>query len=195
MRTTRPPNHEENKSNISNSIITNCLASTGTRVSDCDDNDWKCLCDNQRAVLTCYDNCPSGKSPKNLPTQPNPTKIPIPESHILNLLLPLSKDPNRFGAEQTSVSWCNAAKAYSSSSSSSNATVSTSSSASSSTGSSTATATDAEASSTGSSSSTGSRSSSASAASSSATDSAAGNIALPAGGVIAAVFGLAAAMI
>lgn len=144
-------------------IITNCLASTGTRVSDCDDNDWKCLCDNQRAVLTCYDNCPS--------------------------------DPNRFGAEQTSVSWCNAAKAYSSSSSSSNATVSTSSSASSSTGSSSATATDAEATETGSSSSTGSRSSSASAASSSATDSAAGNIALPAGGVIAAVFGLAAAMI
>ena len=145
-------------------IITNCLASTGTRVSDCSDNDWKCLCDNQRAVLTCYDNCPS--------------------------------DPNRFGAEQTSVSWCNAAKAYSSSSSSSNATVSTTtSSGSSSTGSSTATATDADSTETGSSSSTASRSSSASAASSSATDSAAGNIALPAGGVIAAVFGLAAAMI
>ncbi|GAB7330294.1 hypothetical protein MBLNU13_g01939t1 [Cladosporium sp. NU13] len=143
-------------------IITNCLASTGTRVSDCSDSDWKCLCDNQRAVLTCYDNCPS--------------------------------DPNRFGAEQTSVSWCNAAKAYSSSSSSSNATVSTSSSASSSTGSSTATATDAESTETGSS-STASRSSSASAASSSATDSAAGNIALPAGGMIAAVFGIAAAMI
>lgn len=56
-----PCNRIEYPTNISYSIITNCLASTSTRVSDCDDNDWKCLCDNQRAVLTCYDNCPSGK--------------------------------------------------------------------------------------------------------------------------------------
>jgi hypothetical protein len=61
MRKTEPSsNRIEYKSNNPNSIITNCLASTGTRVSDCTDNDWKCLCDNQRAVLTCYDNCPSG---------------------------------------------------------------------------------------------------------------------------------------
>jgi hypothetical protein len=61
MRTTDlPSNYKEYVSNNLNSIITNCLASTGTRVSDCDPNDWKCLCDNQGAVLTCYDNCPSG---------------------------------------------------------------------------------------------------------------------------------------
>lgn len=59
--------YTENVSNTSNSIITNCLASTSIRVSACDSQDWNCLCDNQRAVLTCYDNCPSCESKSTIP--------------------------------------------------------------------------------------------------------------------------------
>lgn len=66
------------------SIINTCVTSTTQRVDSCDDNDWSCLCDNSRAVLTCYDNCPEGKSTQqtssilNHPLAPSlPTSLPI----------------------------------------------------------------------------------------------------------------------
>jgi hypothetical protein len=46
-------------SESSNSIIKSCLASTTPQVNDCAANDWTCMCNNQKAVVTCYNNCPS----------------------------------------------------------------------------------------------------------------------------------------
>lgn len=66
-----------------NSIITNCLASTGARVDSCADTDWDCLCANSQAVLTCYDNCPSGKEEAH----------PIPFHHISSRFLASSPHP------------------------------------------------------------------------------------------------------
>jgi hypothetical protein len=60
-------------------IIQTCLGTEKAQLANCSPNDWDCLCEQSKNVLTCYNNCPS--------------------------------DPNRFGAEQTSVSYCNAAKA------------------------------------------------------------------------------------
>ncbi|KAI7220504.1 hypothetical protein KC333_g2334 [Hortaea werneckii] len=145
-------------------IIQTCLGSTQAQLAACEDNDWDCLCTQQTNVLTCYNNCPS--------------------------------DPNAFGAQQTQTSYCNAAKAYGSSSSSSSRTVSATASVSSLSeaiaSKSTALAavsSDGTASSTAESTSSGSASGSA--ATASETDS--GAIAFtPAGGLVAAIFGLAA---
>ncbi|KAI7335472.1 hypothetical protein KC354_g17860 [Hortaea werneckii] len=146
-------------------IIQTCLGSTQAQLAACDDNDWDCLCTQQTNVLTCYNNCPS--------------------------------DPNAFGAQQTQTSYCNAAKAYGSSSSSSSRTVSATASVSSSlseaiASQSTALAavtSDGTASSTADSTSSGSASGSA--ATASETDSSATAF-TPAGGLVAAIFGLAA---
>merc|ERR1712072_351836 len=144
-------------------IIQTCLGSTQAQLAACDATDWDCLCTQQTNVLTCYNNCPS--------------------------------DPNAFGAQQTKPSYCNAAKAYGSSSSSLtvSATASVSSSLSEAIASqSTALAavtSDSTASSTADSPSPGSASGSA--ATASETDSGATAFA-PAGGLIAAIFGLAA---
>merc|ERR1711939_88527 len=144
-------------------IIQTCLGSTQAQLAACDATDWDCLCTQQTNVLTCYNNCPS--------------------------------DPNAFGAQQTKTSYCNAAKAYGSSSSSRtvSATASVSSSLSEAIASqSTALAavtSDSTASSTADSTSSGSASGSA--ATASETDSGATAFA-PAGGLIAAIFGLAA---
>lgn len=62
-----------------NRIVSACLDSTKPQVEACGANDWKCLCENSRAVNTCYNNCPS--------------------------------DPDAFGQQQTTDSYCNAAKA------------------------------------------------------------------------------------
>jgi len=145
-------------------IIQTCLGSTQAQLAACDDNDWDCLCTQQTNVLTCYNNCPS--------------------------------DPNAFGAQQTQTSYCNAAKAYGSSSSSSSRTISATASVSSSlseaiASQSTALAavtSDGTASSTADSTSSGSASGSA--ATASETDSGATAF-TPAGGLVAAIFGLA----
>ena len=150
-------------------IINTCLGSTKAQLAACAATDWDCLCTQQTNVLTCYNNCPA--------------------------------DPNAFGAQQTETSYCNAAKAYGSSSSSvsTSATASVSSSlasalasqssaiGSATMGSSSASATRSMMSSSSTASSTGS-------AASASSSSGANALLLPAGGVLAAIFGFAAVL-
>ncbi|KAE8354871.1 hypothetical protein BDV28DRAFT_130113 [Aspergillus coremiiformis] len=40
------------------SIVDDCLERMRAQLSTCDLSDWKCLCEQQGNVVTCYNNCP-----------------------------------------------------------------------------------------------------------------------------------------
>jgi hypothetical protein len=74
-------------------------------VGSCAVLDYDCLCDKQRYVLACYENCPSGQSKP-------PIEAALPYLEVPPLTFIQFQDPHRPFAEQKRIKYCNAAKAY-----------------------------------------------------------------------------------